>query len=49
MRKQSFKLLKLLLIIFALSLVGIGVSRSYFSSRVEVGEGSFSTGTWGEE
>ncbi len=49
MRKQNLKFLKLLLIIFALSLVGIGISRSYFSDRVKVGGGSFSTGIWGEE
>jgi hypothetical protein len=49
MRKQNLKLLKLLLIIFALSLAGIGMSRSYFSGQVKVGGSSFSTGTWGEE
>jgi predicted ribosomally synthesized peptide with SipW-like signal peptide len=38
-----------LLAAILLSIVGIGVSRAYFSDQASVGGNSVTTGTWDEE
>ncbi len=45
MKKRTRKVITLLFFILALAVVGIGVSRAYFSDQAKVEDNSFSTGT----